>query len=245
MPLIEVLKPEKKMLTVGLCCAAIIILVCIFLYNNYKNGHFKLPNFFKNMMSPFSNANAEKDYEVLTSEFVEDLTSESQIEDILKPSSESKILLVHTNWCGHCRNMMKAYMDAAKLDQRTKWYRIDASKAPNFVKRKDLKGFPTIYGIFSDNGTVTQHSGSRDVQTLLAFSQSLISSIKKTPKSSKHKNDENSDFVGQAAATALSSTEAIINNEEKADSEKSFHEEEEEEEDRVEEDDNEEETEND
>jgi hypothetical protein len=248
MPLMEVLKPEKKMLTIGLCCAAIIILVIMYIYNNYKNGQFKFPNVFKRFTDLFSSSR-EKEHEILTSEFVEDLTSESQISEIFEPSSESKILLVHTNWCGHCRNMMRAFMEAAKSDEsstkRTKWFRIDGSKAPNFVKRKDLKGFPTIYGISADNGVVSQHSGSRDVESLLLFSRSLNVSLK-NKSTKKHKNEEmelppeNNSIVQALLTEVKTETKSNADVNEESNSEKSVDGDEEEEE---EEDENEQETE--
>jgi thioredoxin-like negative regulator of GroEL len=83
-----------------------------------------------------------------------------------------KVVLLHTPWCGHCRNMMPSFVDAATSGAGVKWSRIDGNIAPSVVKRGDVVGFPTVFGITAD-GVVKQMTGARDAPSLLQFAESL------------------------------------------------------------------------
>ena len=69
--------------------------------------------------------------------------------------------------------MMPAFVEAASQGAEVKWARIDGNIAPSLVKRPDIRGFPTVFGIDS-NGVVTQMNGARDVQSLLNFAKSQV-----------------------------------------------------------------------
>jgi thioredoxin-like negative regulator of GroEL len=116
----------------------------------------------------------EEDYEELPrNSFVREVETDEEAKRSLLPSGIAKMVLVHANWCGHCRDMMPVYLDAAfKSDREIEWIRIDAKVAPSVVRRSDLKGFPTIYGI-KENGELSQHSGGRDLMSLMKFAESL------------------------------------------------------------------------
>jgi len=116
----------------------------------------------------------EEDYEELPrNAFVREVESDEDAKIALLPSGNAKVILVHANWCGHCRDMMPVYLDAAfKSDREIEWIRIDAKVSPSVVKRVDLKGFPTIYGV-TETGELLQHSGARDLSSLLKFAESL------------------------------------------------------------------------
>lgn len=99
---------------------------------------------------------------------------ETDIEGVnaLAARGAPKVILVHAPWCGHCRNMMPAFVEAAAAERSVTWMRIDGNVAPSVVRREDLHGFPTIYGVLRD-GTVTQHDGGRDVRSLLEFARKV------------------------------------------------------------------------
>jgi thiol-disulfide isomerase/thioredoxin len=175
-------KMDKKMLVIGLCCAAIIILAIISLYK--KSPNFSLSGQLKKLVSYFksglvSEAPSESlNVDLEKSAHVIDLKNDDEVKELFEPTAYAKILLVHVSWCGHCRTLMPAFMQAAtesfnKLSN-VKWYRIDGNSAPQFAKRKDLKGFPTIYGINEKNGNISMYTGRRDLPSLLQFSKSLV-----------------------------------------------------------------------
>ena len=117
----------------------------------------------------------EEDYDELPrNAFVRDVETDEEAKTSLLPTRNAKVVLVHANWCGHCRDMMPVFLDAAyKADREIEWIRVDAKHAPSVVKRSDLKGFPTIYGV-KETGELVQHSGGRDLASLLKFSETLL-----------------------------------------------------------------------
>jgi thioredoxin-like negative regulator of GroEL len=107
------------------------------------------------------------------SPFVKDLANDEEALSMMKAGPQPKIVLVHAPWCGHCRNMMGAFIQAASTNTNVLWTRADGNTVPSLVRREDLRGFPTIYGVKVD-GTITQHNGARDVSSLLAFAKDLL-----------------------------------------------------------------------
>jgi hypothetical protein len=68
--------------------------------------------------------------------------------------------------------MMGAFIQAASTHNSVDWVRADGNMAASLVRREDLRGFPTIYGVSAD-GTVTQHVGARDAESLIAFARKI------------------------------------------------------------------------
>lgn len=99
---------------------------------------------------------------------------ETDIEGVnaLAAGGAPKVVLVHAPWCGHCRNMMPAFVEAAAAERSVTWMRVDGNVAPSIVRREDLRGFPTVYGIMRD-GSITQHDGGRDVRSLIEFARAV------------------------------------------------------------------------
>jgi thiol-disulfide isomerase/thioredoxin len=97
---------------------------------------------------------------------ITDVKTDAEASTVLE--SGPKVVLLHTPWCGHCRNMMPSFVEAASKDSKVKWVRVDGNIAPSLVKRGDVKGFPTVFGVDS-TGKVTQMSGGRDTASLLTF----------------------------------------------------------------------------
>jgi thiol:disulfide interchange protein len=105
------------------------------------------------------------------SEYVTDIKLSTDAENALK--SGPSVVLLYAHWCHHCKVMMKAYNDAAAASPNIKWLRVEASAAgESVVKRPEVRGFPTIFGVKSD-GTIITHEGARDQGSLQRFAESL------------------------------------------------------------------------
>jgi thiol-disulfide isomerase/thioredoxin len=117
------------------------------------------------------NSSQNETSEVLpSSEYVSDVLVKD--DTLVLKSSTPKVILVHAAWCGHCKQMMPAFLNAAKAFPGVEWIRVGDEAAKEFSKRMDMKGFPSIYGV-SVNGNVKQHQGGRNEQQLIDFAKSL------------------------------------------------------------------------
>ena len=102
---------------------------------------------------------------------VNDIKTRAESEQAFQDPGPTVILL-YAHWCHHCKVMMKAYNDAA-ANGGAKWLRIEASAAgENVVKRPEVRGFPTIFGVKRD-GTIITHEGARDQASLQRFAETL------------------------------------------------------------------------
>jgi thiol-disulfide isomerase/thioredoxin len=119
-----------------------------------------------------------------SSPHITDVKSDAEASSILE--SGPKVVLLHTPWCGHCRNMMPSFVEAASKNDKVKWVRVDGNTAPSLVKRGDVKGFPTVFGVDSQ-GKVTQMNGGRDVASLLNFAEAQVKVIEEEVSSEEEK----------------------------------------------------------
>ena len=117
-----------------------------------------------------------KQEEIEPSPFITDIHNDTDGIAVLQGDGKSKVVLVYATWCGHCRNMMKAFQAAASMERSVEWIRIEAASSPTVSRRNDLKGFPTLYSV-TPNGTVTQHNGSRDTTSLINFAKSVADTV--------------------------------------------------------------------
>ncbi len=83
------------------------------------------------------------------------------------------ILLVHADWCGHCKRFIPVYKELAdtfsKNGDRFNVFSIESAELTdkNVVQRLNVVGFPTIY-FFDQNGLImNSYNGSRDKDSLL------------------------------------------------------------------------------
>lgn len=81
------------------------------------------------------------------------------------------ILMAYAPWCGHCKNMMPAF-DAASTQTSVKFARLEGSKAPAFMQKHGVRGFPTLITVSRGN-ELGRHSGGRDVGSLLGAANVL------------------------------------------------------------------------
>lgn len=96
--------------------------------------------------------------------------------NVRKPAKYAKVLLIYANWCGHCKDMMKAYEDAAKVlheksktsENKVVFMRAESSRAPKLANAPNIQGFPTIVGIFQ-NGKEFPYNGPRNMESFIKF----------------------------------------------------------------------------
>lgn len=81
------------------------------------------------------------------------------------------ILLVYAPWCGHCKAMMPAF-EAASMQTDVRFARLEGARAQEFMREREIRGFPTIFTVKADN-TVERWGGGRDLASLLAGAEKL------------------------------------------------------------------------
>jgi len=162
---------DRKTFFLGLFFAVVVILVGYYILNKIlaKDG-------FRSLIQPKSTGAAAAppppQANVERSPFIKDVENDQEAAVAMSASGRAKVVLVHAPWCGHCRNMMGSYVQAASTHNSVEWLRADGNVAHSLVRREDLRGFPTIYGVSAD-GTVTQHVGARDADSLIAFAKKI------------------------------------------------------------------------
>jgi len=158
----------KTTFFIGLALSAVIVIGAIYLLTKYNNK-------IENLLLP-RHEFEQKQEEIEQSPFITDILNDTDGVNTFKGDGKSKIVLVYATWCGHCRNMMKAFSAAAAMERSVDWIRIESANSPTVSRRNDLKGFPTIYAV-SPDGTISQHNGSRDTGSLILFAKSIADSV--------------------------------------------------------------------
>lgn len=82
------------------------------------------------------------------------------------------ILMVYATWCGHCKNMMPAF-DQASTQTGVKFARIEGHKAPQFMQKHGIRGFPTLLTVNRSN-ELGRHMGGRDLGSLVGAANALV-----------------------------------------------------------------------
>lgn len=103
---------------------------------------------------------------------VRDLRNQDEARALMEQSGARGLLLIHTPWCGHCKNMMPEYEAAATAlaGSGAVLARLEASEScREFLTAQDIKGFPTIIVL----GQETRYSGARTREALTAFVKTL------------------------------------------------------------------------
>lgn len=88
-------------------------------------------------------------------------------------TSQAGMMLVYAPWCGHCRSMMTDF-EAASVLSPARFSRLDGAKAQDFMREKEIRGFPTIFTV-SAKGVVERWMGGRDQASLVAGAAALVS----------------------------------------------------------------------
>jgi thiol-disulfide isomerase/thioredoxin len=85
---------------------------------------------------------------------------------------EGGILLVYAPWCGHCRMMMPDF-ESASNETAVKFARLDGAKAQDFMREKEIRGFPTLFTV-NNKGKSDRWMGGRDKASLLSGTAPLL-----------------------------------------------------------------------
>lgn len=163
---------DRNSFFLGLAISVAIVVILYYLYNRFAKD--ATASLFPTKHSQPAPPLLEK------SPFVRDVENDEEAASVMSSSGTPKVLLVHAPWCGHCRNMMGAFLQAASRESTVEWLRADGNSTPSLVNRPDLRGFPTIYGI-NARGEITQHNGPRDAATLVKFAKTLSEDRSQAP----------------------------------------------------------------
>lgn len=87
-------------------------------------------------------------------------------------STDTAVVLFYAPWCGHCKNMMPKFADAATASanmrdgQTCTWSQINADKYGRVAKQFQIELFPTTI-VFHRGTIVVRKSGGQDDAQLL------------------------------------------------------------------------------
>lgn len=152
------------MIPLWVCLILVAIILGLIMF--YYYSQYRVRNLLQKSLQP-------QEESVTPSPHVKDATSDQEGQSLITGDGTAKVILLHAPWCGHCRNMMKSYVSAAASSSKeVTWHRVDANVSPTLVRRDDVKGFPTIFGV-TPSGQLKVHNGGRDEQSLLTFAKSL------------------------------------------------------------------------
>lgn len=85
-------------------------------------------------------------------------------------AGDKGILMVYAPWCGHCKTMMPAF-DIASTQSPVQFARLEGSKAPAFMAKHQIRGFPTILSV--KDKAISRYSSGRDVASLVTHAAGL------------------------------------------------------------------------
>lgn len=75
------------------------------------------------------------------------------------------LLLIYTNWCGHCKRFKPIYEETSKtIGSTINMYKIDGDTCPNVSKMYKIQGYPTILMIDSQGKMIQPYTGPRDTK---------------------------------------------------------------------------------
>ena len=81
--------------------------------------------------------------------------------------NNKKLVLYHTNWCGHCKNFLPIWKQFVNNNPKIKTEDIECSDNKNKNKCANIEGFPTII-LFNDEKQI-QYDGERTIDGLMDF----------------------------------------------------------------------------
>ena len=163
---------ESNMVPLWICIVLVVIILAMAAFYYYSQYYVK------NVLQRDMMKDLEDRGSVTPSPYVKDATSDAEAQSFITGDGTVKIILLHAQWCGHCRNMMNSFVSAAaSSDKSITWHRVDANVSPSLVRRDDVKGFPTVFGVMA-SGQLKLHVGGRDEASLTAFAKSLVVAAK-------------------------------------------------------------------
>lgn len=88
---------------------------------------------------------------------------------ITKTPTENKLVLYHTNWCGHCKNFMPIWDEFTKQNTHDVLTdKVDCEQHRNICSEVGTVGFPTVM-LFKTNGDKVEYVGPRTIDDLNEF----------------------------------------------------------------------------
>jgi len=113
---------------------------------------------------------------------VQEITSDRTIDAILNGTFGPAVVLVYAEWCGHCKNMMPAFEEAAK-ESKIPFVKVQGQHAPVSSRKLMVAGYPTIFGVASvpANGPPRRYGGMRSKEAFLEFAHALSPSAATLP----------------------------------------------------------------
>lgn len=81
------------------------------------------------------------------------------------------LVLLHANWCPHCRNMDEDWVNMTNSNPRFNTAKIESelvNNAPKVISNLPVQGFPTMVMI-KDGKKVAEYSGDRSPEDMLNF----------------------------------------------------------------------------
>lgn len=86
----------------------------------------------------------------------------------LLSNSKKGIVSFTCSWCGHCRNMVKSYSEAADACGGSfLFFNVDCVKYPELSNKLDIQGYPTIKYIDKNGKMYKDFAGERSRDSLL------------------------------------------------------------------------------
>lgn len=86
---------------------------------------------------------------------------------------QAGILLVYAPWCGHCKMMMPNFEAASNEVPLARFARLEGAKAQDFMREKQIRGFPTLFTV-NQKGEVAPYQSGRDTVSLANTARALL-----------------------------------------------------------------------
>ena len=81
-------------------------------------------------------------------------------------------VMVYAPWCGHSRDLLPKYEDAAKqMAGNVPFAKVDGTESEDLATALDIKGYPTILFV-RRGGVPAEYDGDRSAASLVKFAQS-------------------------------------------------------------------------
>ena len=107
---------------------------------------------------------------------VNDLGLDNGVIKILK-FQRPGLLMLKANWCGHCKNALPKFLEAAKTDKLSSYYILDQDDlnklAPEIKKNLNIQGFPTFKLVSSDAKLGDEYNGQRTIESFIKGASSM------------------------------------------------------------------------
>jgi thiol-disulfide isomerase/thioredoxin len=111
------------------------------------------------------------------------VTSDRTVDAILSGTFGPAVVLVYADWCGHCKNMMAAYEEAARKATVVPFIKVQGHQIPVTARKHMIAGYPTIFGVASVpvGAPPRRYNGPRSADSFSEFASGLAGSLVGVP----------------------------------------------------------------